>query len=94
MSPLVRPDPEPVEEDKNIDQKVLEKSENFWSVLKSALGVVGRLAHAKPPKFLKEGIHSVMYGDGKGFYGGSSMGAQKKWNNGRWSYEQKRKKRQ
>ena len=91
MSPLVRPDPEPVEEEKNIDQKVLEKSENFWSILKSAVGVVGRLAHAKPPKFLKEGVHSVMYGDNKGFFGGEPLS--RKWNHGRWSYEQKHKKR-
>ena len=82
MSPLVRPDPEPVEEEENIDQRVLEKTENFWSVLKSAFGVVGRLAHAKPPRFLKQGVEAVMKGDGTGFYGRKT-----------WSSEVRKKRR-
>ena len=60
--PLVKPDPEPEPEQpsQGIDQEVVEKAENFWSVLRAAVGkTAGGLNAARKSKVLRKGINAV-----------------------------------
>ena len=61
--PLVKPDVEPEPEPRTVDDEVKEKAENFWSVLRTAVGKASNMRNLSKNRTVTKAFNAVWMGD-------------------------------